>query len=154
MLTPTHHTSVLSDELHAYATSIEGTSLYLLRAIEETVDALVSEERLARAQAELADLLTGRIRALKASPGRFIDPDDAIINVFETAYQQLEGTLPRMLQKKASIDKDGNLNDGHCERLHDAYEAWLNTVASLNRGAEEPAREHHRSRPCGRAWDG
>jgi hypothetical protein len=130
MLTSTQ-TANLSDELHAYATSIEGTSLYLLRAIEETVGALGSEEKLARAQAELAELLTTRIRALQASPSRFIDPDDAIIDAFEGTYQQLESMLPRMLQKKSSIDKDGNLNDGHCERLHDAYEAWLNTVASL-----------------------
>lgn len=60
-----------------------------------------------------------------------MDPDDAAINALESSYRGLEEMLPRMLAKKGSIDRDGNLGGDHCERLHDAYDSWLSAAGAL-----------------------
>ncbi len=66
----------LSDRLSAFGTSVEGTSLYLLRAIESTVDTLEASERLARATSENAGLLTSVICSRVAQVGQMLDPED------------------------------------------------------------------------------
>src|SRR5271168_917420 len=90
----------LSDRLSAFGASVEGTSLYLLRAIETTVDNLEAGERLARATTENASLLASVIRQKEPAVGQMLDPDDKVINELESAYRGLEQNLPKLLLKK------------------------------------------------------
>jgi hypothetical protein len=123
--------SDLSDRLSAFGTSVEGTSLYLLRAIENTVDNLEAGERLARATSEHASLLASTIRQREAVVGHMLDPDDKAINDLESAYRALEQSLPKMLLKKESIDRDDQLGEHHCDLLHTAYERNISAFAEL-----------------------
>jgi hypothetical protein len=121
----------LSDRLSAFGTSVEGTSLYLLRAIEATVDHLEADERLATALASHARLLANLIGQKEPVVGRMLDPDDSAINNLESAYRVLEEGLPGMLVRKSSIDDDKQLDDGHCDLLHTAYDRCISAFAEL-----------------------
>lgn len=121
----------LTGRLSAFGTSVEGTSLYLLRAIEATVDNLEADERLASAVAAHASLLARLIAERKPVVGRMLDPDDKVINGIEAGYRALEEGLPKMLLKKASIDEDRALNEGHCDLLHTAYDRCISALAEL-----------------------
>jgi len=121
----------LSEQISAYASVVEGTSLYLLRAIEVTVDALGAEEKLMRGTLEAGRDLQKRMAALKVRPGCFVDPDDSAINTLEASYRGLEEMLPRILAKKGFIDEDGNLKPDHCELLRNSYDSWLSTAGTL-----------------------
>lgn len=130
------HPDDLSDRLSAFGTSVEGTSLYLLRAIETTVDNLEAGERLARAVSENANLLIAMIREKKPVVGRLLDPEDKVINELETAYRGLEEHLPKMLLKKGCIDGDTQLDQDQCELLHTAYDRHIEAFAQLIESAK------------------
>jgi hypothetical protein len=123
--------SALSDELRALGSSVEGTSLYLLRAIETTVDQLGTHERLAAATAEISGRLAKRVESHQPEPGQYLDPNDEAINAFETAYKGLEEALPGMLLHKAAIDKDDKLDGDQRELLHIAYDRCMSALAYL-----------------------
>jgi hypothetical protein len=127
----------LPDDLSAFAASVEGTSLYLLRAIDQTVENLQISENLARATSDAAAFLTRKISARKAAPEIFIDPEDVAINGLESGYKSLEEFLPSLLLKKTSIDKDRNLKDDHSQLLHVAYERCIKALAELIESAKE-----------------
>lgn len=126
----------LSDRLSAFGASVEGTSLYLLRAIETTVDNLEAGERLARATTENASLLASVIRQKEPAVGQMLDPDDKVINELESAYRGLEQNLPKLLLKKEAIDKDDALKADHCELLHTAYDRIISAFAGLIESAK------------------
>jgi len=123
--------SELSDRLSAFGASVEGTSLYLLRVIENTVDSLEAVERLARATSEHAKLLASNLRQKEVVIGQMLDPDDTAINAIEAGYRALEPNLPKMLLKKESIDHDDQLDEHHCELLHAAYDRNISALADL-----------------------
>jgi cystathionine beta-lyase/cystathionine gamma-synthase len=130
-MTSLHNHDRLHEDLTAFSASVEGTSLYLLRAINKTVDALHAQERLAEATAENCVVLSNRIAARETYEGRYLDSDDVIINGIETAYKSLEERLPSMVLQKSSIDADNNLTREHCDLLHSAYDLCIRAVAGL-----------------------
>jgi hypothetical protein len=126
----------LSNQLYAFGASVEGTSLYLLRAIKSTVDSLEANERLAEATALIASMLAKNLASETPVVGHLLDPDDKVINGIESAYRALEDGLPRMLLCKESIDKDADLNGEHCELLHTAYDRNIAALANLIESAK------------------
>ena len=124
----------LQDQLNAFASSVEGTSLYVLRAIDQTVDAV---EKLARAVSTVANDLAKRISGRTVKKERFIDPDDVGINALESGYKALEAYLPTALTKKRAIDGDSHLNSDHCELLHVAYDRNIQAIAQLIESLKE-----------------
>jgi hypothetical protein len=127
----------LQDQLNAFASSVEGTSLYVLRAIDQTVDALDAVEKLARAVSTVANDLAKRISGRTVKKERFIDPDDVGINALESGYRALEAYLPTALTKKRAIDGDSHLNSDHCELLHVAYDRNIQAIAQLIESLKE-----------------
>ncbi len=115
----------------ALAPSVEGSSLYLLRAIEQTVDSLQVEEQLAQALAAVTGQLSREIRTAEVVTGAYLDPDDAAINKIEAGYRAIEEYLPRLLLKKSSVDQDGRLEADQCDLLHTAYDRCISSLAAL-----------------------
>jgi hypothetical protein len=127
----------LQDQLDAFASSVEGTSLYVLRAIDQTVDALDAVEKLARAVSTIANDLAKRISGRTVKKGRFVDPDDIGINALESGYKTLEAYLPTALTKKRAIDGNSHLNGDQCELLHVAYDRNIEAIAQLIESVKE-----------------
>src|ERR1700761_3974384 len=96
----------LRDKLAAFGPSVEGSSLFLLRSINDTVDSLGSVEKLSDAFVDTARALIEEIRNAPIVPGQFLDVDDVAINGLEAGYKLLEERLPALLTKKSSIDKN------------------------------------------------
>jgi hypothetical protein len=65
-------------------------------------------------------------------PGVYIDPDFQNISRYEEAETALKAFLPRMLAKRAAIDRDMYLMREHRESLHDAYEEAMTAAATLH----------------------
>lgn len=124
-------TDRLSGRVTALASSVESSSSYLLRAIEETVDSLQVEEQLAEALAAAARSLTAEIRATPIVTDCYIDTEDLAINKLEAGYRAVEERLPRMLLKKSAIDNDGRLDGEQSELLHIAYDRCIAALAGL-----------------------
>jgi hypothetical protein len=131
MTVVTYTANPLRAKLAAFGSSVEGSSLYLLRAIDETVDSLQANEKLAIAVTELAERMTHDIQAARVEPGSYVDPEDTAINAIETGYRGLEELLPKLLAQKSSIDRDENLTDDQCELLHTAFDRCIRTFARL-----------------------
>jgi hypothetical protein len=127
----TYAANALRDRLSAFGSSVEGSSLYLLRAINQTVDSLQTEERLAAAVAEVAEKMTIDIQKSDIVLGSYVDPEDIAINGIEAGYRALEERLPSMLTWQSSIDRDASLNPDQCDLLHTAYDRCIGTIARL-----------------------
>lgn len=121
----------LRETLAAFGSSVEGSSLYLLRALERTVDSLQVNENFAVSVAGVAEKMTRDIQNSEVVPCSYVDPDDSAINGLEAAYRALEERLPKMLAQKSSIDADSNLSHEQCELLHTAYERCIERLAGL-----------------------
>jgi hypothetical protein len=126
-----HRAEVLREDLVAFAPYAETSSLYLIRAIERTLDSLHSEEEIAHAVAAKAVELTKRIKGAPVFSGHYLDPNDESIDFFETGYKALEERLPALLTKKSAIDHDRQLGEDHCETLRNSYDRAIDAVASL-----------------------
>jgi hypothetical protein len=132
----TYIANPLRARLAAFSSSVEGSSLYLLRAIDETVDSLHHDEKLAVAVTETAERMTRDIQAAPVAPGSYVDPEDVAINAIETGYRGIEERLPKLLAKKSAIDVDQDLNDDQREFLHTAYDRCIGTLAGLVEAAK------------------
>lgn len=119
------------ERVAAFASSAQGSSLYLLRAIEQTVDALTGLTNFARAFSRLANDLAQEVSARIPTTCQFIDPDDEAINSLEKAYRSLDEYLPTMLLRKKAVDEDRALKPDHSELLHDAFNDCISSVAEL-----------------------
>lgn len=119
------------DSLVRFLGMVEGTSLYVLRAIDETVTTLETEQKLMDAVGEAALAVIADIRADTPKVGLFFDPEDVVINGLEKSYQLLESSLPRIVKKKAAIDHDSRLQADRCEELHAAYDSNIESIATL-----------------------
>ena len=126
-----HRAEMLREDLVAFAPYAETTSLYLICAIERTVDSLHSKEDIAHAVAAKAVELTERIKGASVLPGQYLDPEDEAIDFFETGYKALEERLPALLTRKSAIDHDSKLGEDHCEMLRNSYDRAIDAVASL-----------------------
>jgi hypothetical protein len=126
-----HNHDRLHADLTAFSASVEGTSLYLLRAINETVDALHAQEKLACATAENCLVLARRIDSREVCESRYLDPDDLIINGIEAAYKSLEDRLPSMVLGKSKIKRADSLTEEQFDLLHAAFDLCINAVAGL-----------------------
>lgn len=127
-MTAEYSTGELRERLAQFAAAVASSSLYLLRAIEKTVDALQDIERLSVALAASTLRLAERIRASAAVTGQYLDPDDQAIDEIEAGYRALEACLPQLLVAKSSID-EGCGRDG--ESLHVAYDRTIAAWADL-----------------------
>lgn len=119
------------ESLSTFVGAIEGTSLYVLRAIEQTVASLGRKQRLINALAESSLALTSQIRAEPPILGVLFDADDRMISSLENAAHMLETNLPQVITKKAAIDRDNALLPHHCEELHGAYDSYIDSIAGL-----------------------
>jgi len=129
----THTTSDvrLRESLTAFAPTAEGVSLYLLRAINETVDSLQSLEKLANATSEAGEQLRKAITGRAVVEGSYLDADDTAINLFEAGIRALEEHLPTLLLRKGSIDGDSSLDASQADLLHTSYDRCIDSVACL-----------------------
>lgn len=123
--------NALRDTLSAFAPSVGGTSLYLLRMVEDTVDGLQAEERLAEATAATARRLTERVAECAVIEGEFLDPADEALRTIECAYKAVEEHLPGFMVAKNSIDSDPELDAQNKELLHACYDRMISALAEL-----------------------
>lgn len=123
--------SGLSNKLSAFADMAEGTSLFLIRLIDQTVDALNADAKAASGLMAAAAVLSKELKGKKAETGKYLDPEDAIILKIKSSYEAIETLLPKMLVMKKSIDDDNRLNENHCELLHSAYDETIDALAAM-----------------------
>jgi len=124
-----HAENRLRDLLIVFAPTVEGSSLYLLRAIDETVDSLQEIERFASAIIAEAHRFTVEIREAPVVAGHFLDPDDRAINRLEAGYGAIEERLPGMLLRKSAFVE--RLESDRSELLTIAFDRCIKTMATL-----------------------
>lgn len=123
--------NTLAAQMAALARTAEGTSLYLLRAVDQTVDSLCWLAKALSGIGELAVLKRNEIREGKVLEGHYLDPEDKIISQLERATSHFENELPKLLISKGEIDKDHDLTADQKEMLHSAYGEALEEMAAL-----------------------
>ena len=111
--------------------------LTVTRQVDQTVDAMVAECRALRPVARLARLLEAAIGDLKPKKDGYIDPDDQAIDAIKRAYQLLEARIPQLVVKEQAIDRDGRLNENHCELLHSAYQDLIAACSEFVEAAKD-----------------
>lgn len=121
----------LTSKLNAFASMAEGTSLYLIRQIDQTVDALSADTKAAQAVTAASGVLSAELNARTPETGGYLDPDDIVLDGLKRSYESIEALLAKMLVKKSSIDRDGRLQEHHCDLLHVSYEDAISANASM-----------------------
>jgi hypothetical protein len=114
----------------------ETTRLDLLADINATVDALAMRAHVFREAASAFSVVESGVSASPVESGDYIDPDFQIISAFEDAESILKAYLPRMMAKRASIDRDGHLTPEHRDALHDAHDEVMTYAALLHEGIQ------------------
>lgn len=123
--------SGLTSKLNAFAHMAEGTSLYLIRQIDQTVDALSADTKAAEAVTAASKVLSAELNDRTPETENYIDPEDQVLDSLKRSYESIEALLPKMLVMKASIDRDDRLKEHHCDLLHASYEEAISTFASM-----------------------
>lgn len=113
------------------ASAAERTSLYVLRAIDETVESLSKLRRRLTPVTSSARDQEAKVRALKVHPEKYLDPEDQTIMSLERTYEALESSLAKYVLKRSCIDKDPELTSDHRALLHSSYEDALDAIAQL-----------------------
>jgi hypothetical protein len=113
------------------ARSTEAVSLELLCAIEDTVSGLIGAAKIASGLSMLLSGLIDDLASGSVSPGGYIDPKDATIDMMARTSAQLENCLAALTHKHAAVSGDDRLHDHHCEALHDAFETAIIEIAEL-----------------------
>jgi hypothetical protein len=110
----------------------ETVRLDLLADIDTTIDTLTRSARIFTKIcidfSELADYVSSS----PVRSGVYIDPADENISLYEEAENVLKLYLPRMISKRAAIDRDPQLTPEHRESLHDAYDEATEAAALLH----------------------
>lgn len=120
-----------SSSIIGVAQSTEATSLGLLSAIDGTVDAMLGIAQVMAGFTKMLSSITRRLSERKVVENDYADPDDVALEAIGRSIDHLNTFLPRLVRKRATIDKDSRLKEHHCESLHDAYEQAMNEVAEL-----------------------
>lgn len=124
--------SELAGRVTLLADAVESSSLYLLRAIEDTVSSLRLLEGFARSMTSNALATAEEISGCAVQTGKFVDPDHAAIDKLEAALEAFDEHVPLIERKKASIDGDKALQPHHCDILHAAYGSYLSAMEGLS----------------------
>lgn len=129
----TDFTSRFAAHAAAFARTAEGTSLYLLKAVEQTVDSLSSLSKVAAGFRDMSDIKASEIKELgRPKEGFYLDPNDEVITALARCTSTIESELPKLLlSKKAAIDEDHELSADQCSLLHGAFDEALETVAAM-----------------------
>jgi hypothetical protein len=110
----------------------ETVRLDLLADIDTTIDTLaVLSRNFRKIQADFSEF-EAHLASDPVQPGVYIDPDFQNISCYEEAESALKAFLPRMVAKRAAIDRDTLLTQEHRESLHDAYEEATEAAALLH----------------------
>jgi len=123
--------SGFTNKLSAFVGMAEGTSLFLIRQIDQTVDALTADTKAAAAVTAASNVLVAELNKRSPKTNVYLDPEDQIIDGLKRAYESIEALLPKMLVRKSSIDNDNRLNEDHCDLLHTAYDEAINSFAEM-----------------------
>ena len=128
----THHEPTLADSIASFSASVEGLAdLRLVRAVDETVDALCAEAKLYRNMAVLGRAITARIASLPVAVDVYIDPEDTLEAGLDEVASRFESLLSALTARKGTVDQDSRLRTSHCDMLHSAYDDALVALATL-----------------------
>lgn len=127
-----HHEPTLADSIASFSASVEGMAdLRLVRAVDETVDALCAEAKLYRNMAVLGRAITARIASLPVEPGVYVDAEGTLEAGLDEVANRFESLLSTLTAKKGAVDQDARLHAAHCDMLHSAYDDALVALATL-----------------------
>lgn len=105
--------------------------LRLLKAVDETVDALGAARRFYVAHNTAGRALTAKLRGMEVVSGRYLDPEDKLIDMLSEGIDRSESELATMVAKKAAVDDDGRLGDHHCDMLHGAFDDAITALGLM-----------------------
>jgi len=109
--------------------SAESANLELLRAVDETVDALVHEQKTLRSHLDMALWFLNQIESHEADS--IIDSDDEAEVSFARAQASLRHFIDTLRLKKNCAIDDRELNGSHEESVTDAYEETITYAVDL-----------------------
>lgn len=123
-----HTISAAHGPLSTFSLYAETTSLAVLRAVEETVDALVRYEGDADCIIEQAREMRG---LLEDSTGP-IDPEDKIADHLASAEATIEDAVDSFKHKREAAFKDPKLNGHHEESVAASYERAIDRFCTAH----------------------
>ncbi len=123
----------VSPGLQRFSKQIEGTSesasVDLLKAVDETVDALVRQQNTLRSHIEMALWFLDQVEAQESNAE--IDESDEADAAFQRAQAALRHLIENLKLKKGYAQDDGCLNGCHEESVLGAYEETIQYAMEL-----------------------
>lgn len=122
--------SELAGRVTLLAGHIESSSLYLLRAIEDTLVSLRRLENTAGAASAEVLAAAEKIAGCSVKKGHLIDPEGIALEKLNATLEMVENHVPEIERRRESFDRNATLC-GHVDVLSAACTSYLSTLESL-----------------------
>lgn len=125
----------VSATIRTYTKAVQSTSLDLLKAVDETVDALIVEQSLF---SDFIITAQGLIDALnKCEASREIDPEDKMNDALEAVESALSHKYAEYLNRIDAAKHDGDLAGDHEDTIITEYESTLELIQDVHNATNE-----------------
>jgi hypothetical protein len=128
--------NITHSNMVAYSKMAEsaGIDLELLRDIDTTIEVLNKKSRGLKPLIDAGSVIIDALNSCEShvsNQAPSLDESGEISNTLEIAGDLTRRLISDYINKRATIDQDDAVPDEHKEFLHDGYEEFLQTLASL-----------------------
>src|SRR5580658_5625044 len=119
----------LLDKLAAFGRCVESSSLYIVLAIDSTIDALQEVDQIARALALTCENITSEVSMNPVVAGRLLDPAGNVIDGLSAGQQRIDDLLPGLMAQSSALAKMDRSDQDQRDLLNFAFERCLESFA-------------------------
>ena len=119
----------LLDKLAAFGRCVDSSSLYIVLAIDSTIDALQEVDQIARALTLTCENITNEISMNPVVAGRRLDPAGNVNDGLSAGQQRIDDLLPGLMAQSCALAKMDVSDQGQRDLLNFAFERCLESFA-------------------------
>jgi hypothetical protein len=115
----------LLDKLASFGRYVDSSSIYIVLAIDTTIDALQEVDQIARALALTCENIGNEISTNPALAGRLLDPAGKVTDDLNVSQQRIRDLLPGLIAQSSALAKMGVPDQDQRDLLRFAFERCI-----------------------------
>jgi hypothetical protein len=119
----------LLDKLAAFGRCVESSSLYIVLAIDSTIDTLQEVDQIARALTLSCECITHEISANPILAGCLLDPARKVVDGLSAGHQRINDLLPGLIAQSSALAKMDTPDQGQRDLVNFAFERCIESFA-------------------------
>jgi hypothetical protein len=119
----------LLDKLAAFGRCVDNSSLYIVLAIDSTINALEEVDQIARALTLSCESITHEISINPVLAGCLLDPAGEIVDSLSTGRQRIDDLLPGLIAQSSALAQTAVSDQDERDLLIFAFERCIESFA-------------------------